>query len=139
MFFHPVGCTGPVMHSSMSGCEISMHYFSCSGGSCRVSINSATRHFTPNLCFCNRWECISVGPGTKCRCTIFYAQVGPVRMSQKTRRDTIHRTCVFASGVICGSRSTFRCVRATKCRHTTFYARVGLVRIPQILRRDTLR
>jgi hypothetical protein len=39
-----------------SGNETSMHYFSCSGGTCTNSTKSAPRHVTPNLCFCIQWD-----------------------------------------------------------------------------------
>jgi hypothetical protein len=42
---------------------------------------------------------------------------------KKTRRGTIHRTCVFAFGVICVSRSALWCVWVVKCRHTIFMLR----------------
>jgi hypothetical protein len=48
---------------------------------------------------------------------------------KKADRDMICRTCVFASGGICGSHSAFPCVRAMKCRHTMFHIWVGPVRI----------
>jgi hypothetical protein len=50
---------------------------------------------------------------------MFPARVGPVWFPQKVSRDTLHRTCVFISGAMCGSRSAFRCVRAVKSRHST--------------------
>jgi hypothetical protein len=37
----------------------------------------------------------------------------------------LRRTCVFASCVICGSRSAFRCIWGVKYRCTIFHARVG--------------
>jgi hypothetical protein len=38
------------------GCEMSMHYFSGSGGPDAVSKKSAPGHISPKLCFCNRWD-----------------------------------------------------------------------------------
>jgi hypothetical protein len=45
--------------------------------------------------------------------------------SNKARRDTLHRTCVFATDEICGSGSAFRHVRGAKHRRTIFHARVA--------------
>jgi hypothetical protein len=124
------------------GCEISMHYFSCSGGqvgfpgkACQETLCQTCVFATSGI----RESCIEFWyiRGAKRRCTIFRAQVGPVRITQKISQDTIHRTCVFASSVICGSHSAFRCVRAVKCQHTIFFARVGLVPIQQKVCRDT--
>jgi cytochrome b len=43
----------------------------------------------------------------KRRHTIIHARVGPVRNPQKLCWDTLRRTFVFASVLICGSRSAF--------------------------------
>jgi hypothetical protein len=50
--------------------------------------------------------------GMKHRRTIFHSRVGTNVVSKKVWRDTLHRTCVFASDGICGSGSAFRQVRA---------------------------
>jgi hypothetical protein len=65
----------------------------------------------------------------KCRHTIFNARVGLVRIQQKSHRDTLPRTSVFAYGGICGSRSAFRCIRRVKRRRTMFNASVGPIQI----------
>jgi hypothetical protein len=56
VFLHPVGSAGHVVHFDASGHEMSMHYFSCSGWLGAISIKSAMRYNTSNLCFCIRWN-----------------------------------------------------------------------------------
>jgi hypothetical protein len=80
----------------------------------------------------------SICLGAKPRCTIFHAQVVLMRFPQKPHRERLRRTCVFASGGICGSHSVCQCFHGAKRRCTTFHARVGPVRITQKVHRDTL-
>jgi hypothetical protein len=68
----------------------------------------------------------------------FMHGVGLVWIQQTVRWDTLRKTCVFASGGICGSRSAIQHIQGTKCRCTIFHALLGLVQIPQKAHRDTL-
>jgi hypothetical protein len=76
--------------------------------------------------------------GAKCRCTIFYAWVGPVWIPQKSCRDMLCQTCIFASYGT-WSRSVVRCIWGAKYRCTIFHDRVGPVWIPQKAHWDMLR
>jgi hypothetical protein len=95
-------------------------YFLWLGGTGAVSMRSASGHLTLNLCFCI-WRdlrvtyCILVPPGHQLSTHYFHAHLEPVRITQKVCRDTLHRTCVFGSGGICGSRSAIKCGRLAKC------------------------
>jgi hypothetical protein len=90
-------------------------------------------HITPNLHFCiqlHLWVTLCIPmQHVKRQCTIFHAHVGPVEIRQKVNWDTLHGTCVFAFGGICGSCSAFRCVHAVKHRCSIFHSRVAPVQI----------
>jgi hypothetical protein len=107
------------------------------------STKSAQGHVTPNLCFCIRWnlrvtKCIPVRLGRETSTYYFLCSSGIGTDSIKARRDTLCRTCVFASGGICRSRSAFRCIQGMKWWRIIFHAQVWPVWIPQKACRDTL-
>jgi hypothetical protein len=56
VFLHAVGSAVTLVNLVHPGREISMHYFLGSGGPNAVSIENASGHVTPNLCFCIRWD-----------------------------------------------------------------------------------
>jgi hypothetical protein len=55
----------------------------------------------------------------------FKLPVGSVQISQNAHRDTLRRTCVFASSGICRSCSAFRCIRGAQCQRTIFLCSGG--------------
>jgi hypothetical protein len=98
--------------------EMSTQYFSCLGVTCMdlTKVHWNTLH-SAFLCI---W-------GVKHRRTISHARVGPVRIWQKARWDTLCQSCVFTSSGFYGSHSVFRCVRGMKRWQTIFHAWVGPV------------
>jgi hypothetical protein len=54
---------------------------------------------------------------------------GPDADSRKSTMGHVTLNMCFSSGMICGSRSVFGCVRGTKHQHIIFQAQVGLVHI----------
>jgi hypothetical protein len=56
VFLRPVVSVGHVVHSNASGARNTTQYFSCSGGTGAVSIQSASRQVTSNSCFCILWD-----------------------------------------------------------------------------------
>jgi hypothetical protein len=85
------------------GHETSKRYLSCSG---QTSSDSTKKHawtryaelvFSCPVGFVGSHIAFRCIQATKRRCTIFHTWVGPVWFVEKARRDTLHRTCVFAS------------------------------------------
>jgi hypothetical protein len=67
LYFSSYAIYYDVLHSGASEVPTLRHYFSCSGGPSTDTTNSASRHITPNLCFCIQWNlrvtlCILVHP-----------------------------------------------------------------------------
>jgi hypothetical protein len=85
-------------------------------------------HVTLNLYFYIRWDmwvtvCIPAHPWRETSTHYFSCSGGTGMDLIKAHRDMLHQTCVFASGGIYGSRSTFRCIWVVKCRCTIFILR----------------
>jgi hypothetical protein len=78
-------------------------------------------------------------PGHETLTHNFSCLSGPGAVSKTTCWDTLHKTCVFASDAIFGSRIAFPCVRGVSRRSTMFNAWVGLLPLPQKACRDMLR
>jgi hypothetical protein len=108
-----------------------VHNFSCSGGTDmdyhkkRAGTRYTELVFLHSCRICESRSATRYVRGTKPQRAIFHAQVGPVWIPQKARRDTLQRTCVFTSSGICGSRSAFSSVRGVKHQCTIFHAQVG--------------
>jgi hypothetical protein len=110
--FASVGSTGHVVRSDASGARNVDALFFIPDWASHESHKKHTRtcyaefvflHPVASTTYSAFW-CIR---GAKRRGTIFRARVGLARISQKLRRDMLHRTCVFAHGRIFGSRSVF--------------------------------
>jgi hypothetical protein len=95
--------------------ETVRHYFSCSDGIGTDSTKDASRHITPNLCCCIRWDlrvtyCISVCPGHEMATHYFSCPGGTSTDSTKNALGHVTLNSVFKSGGICGSSSALWCV-----------------------------
>jgi hypothetical protein len=62
--------------------------------------------------------------------TLFFMLLWAQWSFPKKHDDKLRRTCVFASGGICGSPSVFRSMWAGEHRPTIFHAQVGPVQFP---------
>jgi hypothetical protein len=133
-FFRPIGSACHVVYSAAPGARIvDTLFFMLGCARCAFHKKPVGTRYA-ELVFLHMYVMI-YGSRSAFRCvqgakycrTIFCAHAGPVRFPYKARRDTLHRTCVFASYGICGSRSTFWCIQGTKCDRTLFHARVGPV------------
>jgi hypothetical protein len=71
-----------------------MHDFSCSGGPGAVSIKSALRHVTSNLCFCESRSVFRHVWGVNPQCTIFHARVARCGLRKK-HAETRYAELVF--------------------------------------------
>jgi hypothetical protein len=91
------------------------HHFSCSGG---TGTNSTKKHvgaLYAKLVFLHPVGSVGhvvhsgVYRARNVEALFFLLRWDQNGFHKKAHRDTLHRTCDFASGGICGSRSAFRC------------------------------
>jgi hypothetical protein len=88
VFLHPVGSMCHIVNSGASGRKMSLHYFSCSGGTdtdlkkaCRDTLRQTCVFASGGICGSrSAFRCIE---GAKRRHTIFQARVGRVWIPQK--------------------------------------------------------
>jgi hypothetical protein len=99
------------------GREMSMHYFSCLGGSGVDPTKSASGHVTSNLCFCIRvdlWVTWWVPVRSVCEILKHYfaSSMDLVRIRQNMCHDTSRRTCILKQGGSAGHVVHFGASRA---------------------------
>jgi hypothetical protein len=108
VFLHLVGSAGQEVHSVASDVRHVVALFFLLGWDRYRFQKNASRHITPHMCFCIRWDqrvmlCLVVLLRYETSTYHFSCSGGTsVVIPQKARRETLRRTCVFASGGICG-------------------------------------
>jgi hypothetical protein len=120
VFFHPVGSTGHIVHSGASGARnVNALFFMLGWDQYEFHKNRVGTHYA-ELVFLRPMQFVghvvdSGASGLRNIDALFFILgVGPIRIQQKARWDTLLRTCAFASSGICRPCSAFRCVRGTK-------------------------